>query len=745
MLETLKRWLGFNNDLPVYFDEKFFTPVTDVDAGFKLGLPKPKSEYQFASAVGEIVWVYVAVKAISDAISMLPLKAYTLENTSKGPVKKEITEGFIWDLINYPTPYSGAVEFKQTIAGGYGYAGNSYIYIDIDDGHLVPLHPQDVRIVASKENFIDHYVFRPHGTGKDIILDRQRVIHIKSFNPDNYFYGMSPLQAAWRQINFQDKESDFWSVYWKEGGRVQGILKTDKPIADFDKERIQAQWKKQYGGVRKMQRNIILDNGLEFQQIGLSQKDSQILDKLKMTREDILAVYSVPPGIAGVMELSNYSNMEVQERLFYKRAIKPVIALIEEAFNTNEILSQKGQIKFEFDLSSIDVLKENEKLKAEIGSILIHSSQQTPNEVRADMWKKPALADGNVLRDINGGSSSNNPFTLDAGAIDQKNSKSQIDRLEQKIAKMGETISTLIDAIMPEAMPVPADDTPMTPTQNEPVKPFKKVYSAEDRRGVAKSFDDELQSHDLSLMKIVQDNFARQEKIVLSNLRGELRARGDIKLKGDDVESILKGLKETVAPFAKDLEKAYGPIMKKFGDRAAAYIDSKAKKALSSYRAKADFNFTDPRVAQFIKNRSVGVAGITTQTSLDQLREIIAAKFLENASIPEIADTISSYFDVASASRAATIARTETGAAANEAINDTFEQNRDVVQGREWVTANDDSVRDSHQIDGQQQSMDSNFVLGDGETCAYPQASGLSAGNSINCRCTVVPLLEFES
>ena len=59
-----------------------------------------------------------------------------------------------------------------------------------------------------------------------------------------------------------------------------------------------------------------------------------------------------------------------------------------------------------------------------------------------------------------------------------------------------------------------------------------------------------------------------------------------------------------------------------------------------------------------------------------------------------------------------------------------------------WLTQRDGLVRPAHvQADGSMQGSDGYFTVG-GEKTTRPLGPGLSAGNSINCRCQLFPIAE---
>lgn len=95
--------------------------------------------------------------------------------------------------------------------------------------------------------------------------------------------------------------------------------------------------------------------------------------------------------------------------------------------------------------------------------------------------------------------------------------------------------------------------------------------------------------------------------------------------------------------------------------------------------------------------------------------------------------------------RAETIARTESlgvmSAARDEAARQVMEQAdlapEDVT--RTWSATRDKRTRDSHySMDGQEVGLDDPFVTPDGEELQYPGDPNASAGERINCRCTII-------
>lgn len=158
------------------------------------------------------------------------------------------------------------------------------------------------------------------------------------------------------------------------------------------------------------------------------------------------------------------------------------------------------------------------------------------------------------------------------------------------------------------------------------------------------------------------------------------------------------------------------------------------------------FVFTDAMREQLRKEgaRLIKRANATTQARIARRLEIAVA---EGQGVDQVARSIREVFAV-QRKHARTIARTEILKASQSAQLTGFETS-EVVESKVWHTALDDAVRDSHAapgVESQQRQLGTPFTLGDGEMADAPglgaDGAQLSAGNAINCRCFVLPVVE---
>jgi uncharacterized protein with gpF-like domain len=159
-----------------------------------------------------------------------------------------------------------------------------------------------------------------------------------------------------------------------------------------------------------------------------------------------------------------------------------------------------------------------------------------------------------------------------------------------------------------------------------------------------------------------------------------------------------------------------------------------------------DLVFGNRDYARQIWNESV----INITRSTGQSIGFFVQRGLENGlSTREIAknllqDDQSGIFNLGRANR---IARTESTRVVNQATTESYRtlQSNGIQVKKQWLTARDEKVRDSHvTLDGQTVAANENFKLPSqyGGFEASSPASFPVAGENINCRCTVIPVLD---
>ena len=145
------------------------------------------------------------------------------------------------------------------------------------------------------------------------------------------------------------------------------------------------------------------------------------------------------------------------------------------------------------------------------------------------------------------------------------------------------------------------------------------------------------------------------------------------------------------------------------------------------------FDLADPDALDAITRRVTELADDVTSTTEGKIRDLVRDGIADGKTLREVADAITSEVGPlgtkTAAQRAATIARTETIGAMNE--GDNIGAKAGGCTTKEWLSAGDAHVRESHLIDGEKVAIDEAFSNG----LAYPGDPAGMPDEVINCRC----------
>ncbi len=171
-----------------------------------------------------------------------------------------------------------------------------------------------------------------------------------------------------------------------------------------------------------------------------------------------------------------------------------------------------------------------------------------------------------------------------------------------------------------------------------------------------------------------------------------------------------------------------------------AYRAREAEEDLEADAEGFTFNLRDPALKRELAKRGARITGEVTQTMLEKLRDVLAARMYEDGQGPAaIARELETIFPPTYANRAETIARTETLFAQATVQAETFRKNG--VVSKQWLAVMDDKTRDDHfDMHGTTVPMDEPFRFPSGDEIDFPGDPGGEAEQVINCRCDYLPI-----
>jgi len=171
-----------------------------------------------------------------------------------------------------------------------------------------------------------------------------------------------------------------------------------------------------------------------------------------------------------------------------------------------------------------------------------------------------------------------------------------------------------------------------------------------------------------------------------------------------------------------------------------AVVAERGQEALAELALDLAFDVTAAEVSEWIAAKAARLVTNIDETTRGRLSTTLEEGTLANEGMGELVARVREVM-AGRKNDAATIARTETAGAYNFGTVEAWRESG-VVEKKEWLTAGDEAVRDSHR-DAEAQgaiALDAAFQVGD-EMMDYPGDPRGSAGEVINCRCTLNPVV----
>lgn len=252
----------------------------------------------------------------------------------------EITEHPMLDLLQKVNPTMNRFDLLELHQTFQELTGNTYWYI-VPNALGLPeqiwlVRPQYMRVIlktkgeeANDGEIIKGYAYRESTTIE--VFDPTEIIHFKMPSPHTMVYGQGPLSAALKSVQFDNSSRDFEINLMENRGMPDGVLRTTESIKEAEFDRIRLDWRKTQLK-KKLGSIVVLDKGLEYQQLTVPPRDMNFIIGRKITKEEIAGVFGVPLSKLTTEDV-NRSNSDVGEIQYLRDTIEPRCRRFEEKIN----------------------------------------------------------------------------------------------------------------------------------------------------------------------------------------------------------------------------------------------------------------------------------------------------------------------------------------------------------------------------------------------------------------------------
>jgi HK97 family phage portal protein len=290
------------------------------------------------------------VTLLSESIAQLPIELYERSGDDRTPA----VDHPLYSILKYqPNPWQTPFEFQEQSQVSVGLRGNSYSYIDRDpDGVVQGLYPLDNEAVTVMKGSDLMPVYRVYGSDPM----PQRLVHHVRWMSINGYTGLSPIMLHANAIGHAQAIQQYAGKSFMNGTALSGVIeRPGAPLKDqASVDRITDGWNAKFGGSGNAKKVAMLQEGMTFKPLSMTNVDAALIDALRLSTIDIARIYKIPAHMVNELERATFSNIEHQEIQFVIYTLLPWVKRHEQAKTRDLLLpSERKQYFIEYNLAGL--------------------------------------------------------------------------------------------------------------------------------------------------------------------------------------------------------------------------------------------------------------------------------------------------------------------------------------------------------------------------------------------------------
>ena len=314
--------------------------------------------------------VFACIRLIAADIGKL--RICLVEWDPKARIWEEFESAAFSPVLRKPNSMQTRIKFYEQWVTSKLIYGNAYILKSRDARGVVRslhvLDPNRVQPLVSEHGEVFYQLrIDPLATVEvDVTVPAREIIHDIHVAIDHPLIGVSPITAcalaATQGVKIQNNSTRLFANM----SRPSFVLSAPGAINDATAQRLKEQWEKNFGG-DNYGRTAVLGDGLEPKSFTITAQDSQLIEQLSWTSQDICRAFGVPAYKIGVGPMPAFSNIEALDQAYYSQTLQEPIECIELLLDEGLELPTGYGTEFDLDgLLRMDTLTQVNVLTAEI-------------------------------------------------------------------------------------------------------------------------------------------------------------------------------------------------------------------------------------------------------------------------------------------------------------------------------------------------------------------------------------------
>ena len=259
------------------------------------------------STAMQLTTVFACVSLLSETFASLPALLYRRLNPGR---ERAIDHPLYTVLHDIANPEQTSADFRSMQMAHLLLWGNCYAEVVRNGaGFVKQLWPIPSNRVTAKRNARNELVYQISLTNNDLrTLSASRVLHVSGL------LGLSPISQAREALGLTMAAEEYGGRFFSNNSVPGGLIEHPGNLSPEAQIRLRDQVEEQTRGLSNQHRLMLLEEGMKWQQTGLSAEDSQFLETRKFQVAEIARIFRVPPFMVGDVEKSTSWGTGIEQQ-----------------------------------------------------------------------------------------------------------------------------------------------------------------------------------------------------------------------------------------------------------------------------------------------------------------------------------------------------------------------------------------------------------------------------------------------
>lgn len=299
--------------------------------------------------------MFRAVSLIANSVGMLPFQLF--DNETK---EKAVDHPLYRILHREPNNWQTAFDFRSLMELRRLVYGDAYALIvrsrQIRTGReeivrLIPLHSDRMQAIQ-QDDFSIEYHYQPTKGARRVYQARD-IFHLRGLSL-NGVNGLSLVKQARDAIGLALSAEMAAGRLYKNGAFVDGYLKAGGSLSDEAYARLKDSWNDRYSGAENAGKTPLLEEGTDYETVGSSARDAQLIEVRKMQVEEVARASGIPRPLLMVDETSWGTGISALGQFFVQYALNPSFEGWEQSVERSLLADEdKGRVSAKFNAAAL--------------------------------------------------------------------------------------------------------------------------------------------------------------------------------------------------------------------------------------------------------------------------------------------------------------------------------------------------------------------------------------------------------